>query len=218
MALPPAERSLGDGQFIGEFALAQSGFFACQDQAIAKGGSLPVGGSAHDGCHGVRVNWVYRNVGKCLHTYTQYGYVVGMSKPPCSDLTLFGSSSPPSPKLDPTWEVVCACSLGHYPWDDWERWALAQGLDPRVAGQARLLIREWFQHSWANELKTVCGWSDDGRALFRQARRAPKKALAHWEILMRTDGMRGDIHPQTHEWTWGHLQPDAKRLLTLLSR
>jgi len=135
-----------------------------------------------------------------------------------SDLTLPPTTSPPSPKLDPSWEVVCACSFGQYPWDDWERWALAQGLAPSVAGQARLLIREWFNHSWAGELRAVCGWSDDGHALFKQARRAPKKALAQWNILMRTDGLRGDIHPQSQQWTWGYLQPDAERLLSALSR
>lgn len=135
-----------------------------------------------------------------------------------SRLTSFPPASPPPPKLDPSWDVVCACSLGQYPWDEWERWAVARGLDPRVAGQARLLIREWFQHSWAGELKAICGWSDDGRALFRQARRAPKKALAQWNILMRTDGLRGDIHPQTHEWRYGYLAPDAERLLLTLTR
>lgn len=134
---------------------------------------------------------------------------------------------PPSPKLDPSWDIVCACSCGHYPWDDWEEWALSRGLDPRIAGQARLLIREWFQHSWASELKAVCGWIDDGRALLKFARRSPKKALAQWEILMRTDGLRGDYPPsqgfgeagppQNQEWTWGYLQPDAERLLTQLT-
>ena len=29
-----------------------------------------------------------------------------------SDLTLPPTTSPPSPKLDPSWEVVCACSFG----------------------------------------------------------------------------------------------------------
>lgn len=136
-----------------------------------------------------------------------------MSKPPCSDLTLLRKSSPPPPKLDPVWDVVCGCSYGHYPWDDWERWALSRGLDPSVAGQARLLIREWFNHSWPKELKAVCGWSDDGQGLLKFAKRSPKEALAQWEILMRTDGLRGDYWGREWEWTWGYLQPDAERLL-----
>jgi hypothetical protein len=110
---------------------------------------------------------------------------------------------------------VLDCKPFHYPW---ERWALAQGLDPSVAGQARLLIREAFNHDWSEELRTLCGWRDDGQALFKLARRAPKKALRQWDILMRTDGLRGDDHPTTKEWTWGYLRPDAERLLSLLCR
>lgn len=135
-----------------------------------------------------------------------------MSKPPCSDLTPPAKIQTPAPKLDPAWDVVCACSFGHYPWDDWERWALARGLDARVAGQARLLIREAFNHAWAGWLQIICGWDDDGRALFEFGQRAPEKALRQWGILMRTDGFRGDIHPQTQDWTWGDLRFDARRL------
>ena len=125
-------------------------------------------------------------------------------------------SSAPSPRLDES--RVIGCEYLHYPWDDWERWALAQGLDPSVAGQARLLIREAFNHDWPEELRALCGWRDDGQALFKLARRAPKKALAQWDILMRTDGFRGDDHPTNREWTWGYLRPDAERLLSTLSR
>ncbi len=107
---------------------------------------------------------------------------------------------------------MCACSFGHYPWDDWKRWALAQGLDPKVAGQARLLIREAFNHAWEGWLQIICGWDDDGLALFEFGRRAPEKALRQWNVLMRTDGFRGDIHPETQEWTWGYLRFDAGRL------
>lgn len=126
------------------------------------------------------------------------------------------TTPPPSPVLDES--QVLGCEYLHYPWDEWERWALAQGLDPSVAGQARLLIREAFNHGWPEELRVLCGWRDDGQALFKLARRAPKKALAQWDILMRTDGFRGDDHPANREWTWGYLQPDAERLLSTLSR
>ena len=116
-------------------------------------------------------------------------------------------------------EPVLQCSFGHYPWDHWERWALAQGLDPEMAGQARLLIREWYNHSWEGWLRDLCGWGEDGgQGLLDLARRSPKKALRQWDILMRTDGFRGDCHPQTQEWTWGYLRPDARRLLSTLSR
>ena len=137
-----------------------------------------------------------------------------MSKTPHSGLTVLASTRFPPPKLDPDWDVVCACSFGHYPWDAWERWALDRELDPQVAGQARLLIREWFQHSWAGELKAACGWSDDGRALLEFALQSPKEALNQWEILLRTDGLRGDY--RSSEWTSGYLRRDAERLLLQL--
>jgi hypothetical protein len=129
-----------------------------------------------------------------------------------SDLTLPPKTPPPPPKLDASWDRVCACSFGHYPWDDWKRWALAQGLDAKVAGQARLLIREAFNHAWEGWLQIICGWDDDGLALFEFGRRAPEKALRQWNVLMRTDGFRGDIHPETRAWTWGYLRFDAGRL------
>lgn len=151
-----------------------------------------------------------------------------MSKPPSSVLT--PSAPPPAPvvprpRLDET--RVLDCEVFHYPWDDWERWALAQGLDPAVAAQARLLIREAFQHDWPEELRGLCGWRDDGQALFELARRAPKRALRQWEILMRTDGLRGDYPPSRRSgafsrarmtnWIWGWLRADARRLLLQLT-
>jgi hypothetical protein len=113
-----------------------------------------------------------------------------------SDLTLPPKTPPPPPKLDASWDRVCACSFGHYPWDDWKRWALAQGLDAKVAGQARLLIREAFNHAWEGWLQIICGWDDDGLALFEFGRRAPEKALRQWNVLMRTDGFRGTFIPK----------------------
>lgn len=123
---------------------------------------------------------------------------------------------PARPRLDEN--RVFGCEPFHYPWDDWQRWALSGGLDPHVAGQARLLIREAFQHDWPRELRALCGWRDDGQALFELAWRAPGKALGQWDLLLRTDGLRGDEHPQTQEWTWGYLQPDAEGLLFILRR
>jgi hypothetical protein len=33
---------------------------------------------------------------------------------------------------------------------------------------------------------------------------------------MDTDGLRGDYHPQTKEWTWGYLRLDTRRVLSAL--
>jgi hypothetical protein len=129
--------------------------------------------------------------------------------------------SPPNaaapPKLKADLDAVCACRFGHYPWDDWERCALARGLDAQLAGLGRLLIREAFNHGWEAWLQNLCGWSDDGQVLLALALRAPKAARRQWEILMRTDGLRGDYPSPTAPWTWGFLRADARRLLHQLS-
>lgn len=116
--------------------------------------------------------------------------------------------NPPKLNLD----AVLDCTFGNYPWDKWHAWALAQGLDAELAGQGRLLIREAFNHGWEGWLQSVCGWSDDGQALLARALRSPKAARRQWDILMRTDGLRGDCRPRSTEWTWGYLRADAKRL------
>lgn len=120
------------------------------------------------------------------------------------------------PKLNLGFDV-CASTFGHYPWDDWERFALARGLDAETAGLGRLLVREAYNHGWEVWLQNLCGWSDDGQALLACALRAPKAALRQWEILMRTDGLRGDYPSPTAHWTWGFLRADARRLLHQLS-
>jgi len=119
---------------------------------------------------------------------------------------------PPRPKLNLHFDV-CARSFEHYPWHDWERHALARGLDDELAGQGRLLIREAFNHSWEAWLQNLCGWGDDGQALLAFALRAPKTARRQWDILMRTDGLRGDYPSRRTEWTWGFLRADAGQVL-----
>jgi hypothetical protein len=119
-----------------------------------------------------------------------------------------------TPKLD--LNAVLDCTYGNYPWDAWHGWALARGLDAGLAGLGRLLIREAFNHGWPENLKSLCGWSDDGQALLALALRAPKAARRQWDILMRTDGLRGDYRPRSTEWIWGYLRRDAQRLLAHL--
>jgi hypothetical protein len=137
-----------------------------------------------------------------------------MSKTSFSRLTLPAETSPP--KLNLHFDV-CARTFGHYPWDDWERHALARGLAAELAGLGRLLIREAFNHGWEAWLQNLCGWSDDGQALLACALREPKTARRQWDILMRTDGLRGDYPSPTAPWTWGFLRADARRLFTQLA-
>lgn len=129
--------------------------------------------------------------------------------------SLENAASPP--QLDLGLDAVCACTFGHYPWDDWERFALARGLDAELAGQGRLLVREAFNHDWPGWLKSLCGWGDDGQALLEFALRSPKTALRQWDVLMRTDGFRGDYRDRRSiEWIYGFLRADAKRLAAQL--
>jgi hypothetical protein len=133
-----------------------------------------------------------------------------------SNLTPSRKTSLPPPKLD--LDAVLDCEYGNYPWDDWYRWALARGLHARLAAQGRLLIREAFNHDWPDWLKPACGWRDDGQALLAFALADPKAARRRWEILMRTDGLRGDYRSRrSTEWVYGFLRADARRLFHQLS-
>jgi hypothetical protein len=107
-------------------------------------------------------------------------------------------------------------TYGHYPWDEWHDYALARGLAPDLAGLGRLLIREAFNHDWPDWLKPACGWRDDGQALLAFALRSPKEARRQWQLLFRTDGLRGDYPGRGIEWVYGFLKPDAQRLLESL--
>jgi hypothetical protein len=114
-------------------------------------------------------------------------------------------------------EYVLQCTYGHYPWDDWEKTALAAGVPKELAGLGRLTMREAFQHGWPECLKSFCGWRDQGQAMIKLALRSPRKARRQWDILMRTDGLRGDYRPRSTEWAWGYLRPGACRLISALT-
>jgi hypothetical protein len=131
-------------------------------------------------------------------------------------LTPSPKTSPPPIKPDLDESRVLECSFGNYPWDDWERWALACGLSRELAGLGRSLIREAYNHDWEPWLQSLCGWSDDGQALLAFALRSPKRARWCWSRLMETDGLRGDYKSGSTEWTWGYLRPDVRRVLSAL--
>jgi hypothetical protein len=104
----------------------------------------------------------------------------------------------PKPRLDES--RIGGCEYLHYPWDDWERWAIAQGLNHDLAALARLTIREAYQHNWDERLKSLCGWRDDGQRMLRFALRCPSKARYRWNRLLETDGYRGEYDQQTGQW------------------
>lgn len=92
---------------------------------------------------------------------------------------------------------VFQCTYGHYPWDDWERAALAAGVAEALAGLGRLTMREAFQHDWDARLKSLCGWDDGGRRMLELALCHPGLARKLWRQLLDTDGCRG-------KWKDGH--------------
>jgi hypothetical protein len=89
-------------------------------------------------------------------------------------------------------ERVLRCTFGHYPWDDWERAALAVGVPKALAGLGRLTMREAYNHGWTEKLKSLCGWCDDGRRMIQLALRSPQTAEKRWQRLLDTDGQRGE--------------------------
>ena len=68
---------------------------------------------------------------------------------------------------------VLDCVYGQYPWDDWERKALAAGVPKDLAALGRLTVREAYQHEWDDRLKSLCGWYDQGRRMIKLALRSP---------------------------------------------
>lgn len=114
-------------------------------------------------------------------------------------------------------ERVLGCAFGNYPWDEWERRALAAGVEKEVAQLGRAVMREAYNHGWDGRLKTFCGWDDDGAQMLADALRAPASASRQWEILLRTDGLRGDYPARSTSWTWAFLRRDAERLLSTLN-
>jgi hypothetical protein len=114
------------------------------------------------------------------------------------NLTPFSKTAVSKPRLDEC--RVIGCEYLHYPWDDWERWALAQGLYRDLAALARLTIREAYNHTWSDRLKSLCGWRDNGGRMLRLALRSPEKARQRWNRLLETDGLRGEYNETTGQW------------------
>ncbi len=92
------------------------------------------------------------------------------------------------------------CVFGEYPWDHWNRWALADGVPEDLALLGCDLIREADQHCWSEELQAECGWQDSGAAMIQLALTAPDETRKRWEHLMETDGERGSWDAETGDW------------------
>ena len=94
---------------------------------------------------------------------------------------------------------------GCWPWDDWQRFALEQGLAPDLATLGRAVMREADQHCWCWRLMAECGWGDAGRAMLARALKHPARTAARWQWLLTTDGLRSD------PWERDEHYPDSPR-------
>ena len=109
--------------------------------------------------------------------------------------------------LDVFGSEVLSCAYGHYPWDDWERDALAAGVSKELASLGRLTVREAYQHGWDDRLKSLCGWYDRGQRMIKLALRSPATAEKRWQRLLDTDGYRGCWRTATGDEKTGEWKP-----------
>lgn len=102
--------------------------------------------------------------------------------------------------LTPRDEEVLGCTYGNYPWDGWQRQAVAAGVPAELATLGRGVMREAYQHQWEESLQKLCGWEDEGAAMIALALEMPEQARFVWKKLLDTDGCRGAYDPKSGEW------------------
>ncbi|RYD26705.1 MAG: hypothetical protein EOP86_25555 [Verrucomicrobiaceae bacterium] len=100
-----------------------------------------------------------------------------------------------------------ACAPGAYPWDDWQREALAAGLSPELAALGRAVMREAYQHNWCAQLKYESGIDnpDTAAGMILCAKSQPYLTESRWQWLLETDGLRFD---PWHRAEWQESSPE----------
>jgi hypothetical protein len=90
------------------------------------------------------------------------------------------------------------CEIGDYPWDRWEKRAIAAGVKDGLAQLGREVMREADQHSWDADLQADCGWpdvegaaGDEGDRMIARAIEEPAACRRRWRELLDSDGGRG---------------------------
>ena len=98
-------------------------------------------------------------------------------------------------------ERVLGCTFGHYPWDGWERKAQAAGVPVELAVLGRAVMREAYQHDWAERLE-FCGWHDHGNAMHPAGAPLSRRGAGTLAAVAGTPTATGaQRDPQSgHEW------------------
>jgi hypothetical protein len=112
--------------------------------------------------------------------------------------------------IDERQQRITAAKPSEYPWDDWQRQALAAGVSDELANLGRAVMREADQHNWCDSLKYECGISspdpDYARNLIEFVKEQPARYDARWRWLLGTDGLRFDpwnrnqLNESDHRW------------------
>ena len=83
-----------------------------------------------------------------------------------------------------------------YPWDEWQRYALANDIDAELVSLCRSTIRDAYQHWWKGHAYELCIGSND---LIELARRAPQLTRQLCDLLLETDGFAAARDERTGE-------------------
>ncbi len=90
------------------------------------------------------------------------------------------------------------CNAGDFPWDRWERRAIASRVPAELAQLGKELMREASEHiTWSDELYRECGWTDadgadgsEGDRMIARTLHDPDGARERWRHLLDTYGKR----------------------------
>lgn len=94
--------------------------------------------------------------------------------------------------------AIIGRAYGDYPWDHFEKAALAAGVPEQMASLLREVMREAYNHDWSERLRVECGLRDAGATLIARAKQEPEQLQERLQWLLETDGQR--VHPRTMDY------------------
>ncbi len=83
-----------------------------------------------------------------------------------------------------------------YAWDEWQRYALAKGIDPDLAALCGSAIRAAYEHWWKGHAYYLC---IGNLSLTELAHRAPQLTRRLCGLLLETDGFESARDEATGE-------------------